>query len=40
MAERLYRRRVAPTQVISPEMANFMCQISAETGRQLGVLLD
>jgi len=40
MAERLYRRRVAPAQVISPEMASFMCQVSAETGRQLGVLLD
>jgi GTPase len=40
MAERLYRRRVAPSQVVSPEMATFMCQVSAETGRQLGVLLD
>src|SRR5512142_363096 len=40
MAERLYRRRVSPAQVVSPEMASCMCQVSAETGRQLGVLLD
>lgn len=40
MATRIYRRRVRPTQVISTEMANFLCQVSSETRRQVGVLLD
>jgi GTP-binding protein HflX len=40
MAERLYRRRVPSGQVISAEMASFMCQVSSEIGRQVGVFLD
>ncbi len=40
MAQRIYRRHVKPTQVISVEMANFLCEVSLETGRQVGVLLD
>jgi len=39
-AERLYRRRVPPAEVISVEMAGQLCQLALETGRQLGVLLD
>jgi GTP-binding protein HflX len=38
--ERLYRRRVRPSQVVSPELAGSMCQLSREIGRQVGVLLD
>jgi GTPase len=40
MAARIYRRRVRPTQLVSVELATFLCQVSAETGRQVGVLLD
>ena len=38
--QRIYRRRVQPTQVVSPELATAMCQISHEIGRQVGVLID
>ncbi len=38
--ERIGRRRVSQTQVVSAELANFMCQISAEIGRQVGVLIN
>ncbi|OQX06839.1 MAG: GTPase HflX [Desulfobulbaceae bacterium A2] len=37
--ERLSRRQAAPEQVIGPEMARGMCELSAELKRQLGVLL-
>jgi GTPase len=40
MAERIYRRRVQPSQVVSPELAAFLCGVSFEVGRQVGVLLD
>ncbi|MGH7818538.1 MAG: GTPase HflX, partial [Candidatus Binatia bacterium] len=38
--ERLYRRRVPPDRVTSPELARAMSEISAATGRQVGVLLN
>jgi len=38
--ERVYRRRVAPNEVVSPELANFLAEISAELHRQVGVLID
>ncbi len=38
--ERLYRRRVAPTEVVSPELASQLGQQSAELHRQVGVLID
>jgi len=37
--ERLARRQTGPDQVIAPEMARALCQLSGELGRQLGVLL-
>ena len=40
MAERIYRRRVRPAEVISTELATFLCEVSHEAGRQVGVLLD
>jgi GTP-binding protein HflX len=38
--ERLYRRRVTPTDVVGPELAAFLCEVSAELGRQIGLLID
>jgi GTP-binding protein HflX len=40
MAERVYRRRVKPAEVISPELGGFLCDVAVEMGRQVGVLLD
>ncbi len=37
---RLYRRRVLPAQIISPELARAMVEASVELGRQVGLLLD
>jgi GTP-binding protein HflX len=38
--ERVFRRRVAPTEVVSPELAGFLAELSAGMHRQVGVLLD
>ncbi len=38
--ERLYRRRVAPTEVVSSELAAQLATQSAELHRQVGVLID
>jgi GTP-binding protein HflX len=38
--ERLSTRRVAPEQIISPELARQLSEISFETGRQVGVLIN
>jgi GTP-binding protein HflX len=38
--ERLYRRRVAPTEVVSPELASQLALQTAELHRQVGVLID
>ena len=38
--ERLSRRRVDPDLIVSPELAKELCAISADTGRQLGVLIS
>ncbi|MFT3913720.1 MAG: GTPase HflX [Anaeromyxobacteraceae bacterium] len=37
---RTYRRRVEPQDVVSPELARHLTEISRETNRQVGVLLD
>jgi len=37
---RTYRRRVEPGVVVSPELARHLAEISRETNRQIGVLLD
>ena len=37
---RLAERRVRPGQVVSPELAATLCELSGETRRQVGVLLD
>jgi GTP-binding protein HflX len=38
--ERTFRRRVRPDEVISPELARHLTEISRQIGRQVGVLLD
>jgi GTP-binding protein HflX len=38
--ERLAGKRIAPDLIISPEMTRSMVELSNETGRQIGVLID
>jgi len=38
--ERLSTRRVAPEQIVSPELARQLTELSFETGRQIGVLIN
>ena len=38
--ERLYRRRVAPTEIVSSELAQQLALQAAELHRQVGVLID
>ena len=38
--ERLYRRRVAPAEIVSPELATQLAEQAAELHRQVGVLID
>lgn len=35
-----YRRQVHPEQIVSPELARHLTELSRETGRQIGVLVD
>jgi GTP-binding protein HflX len=38
--QRIYRRRIAPDEVVSAELATFICGLSHEIRRQIGVLID
>lgn len=38
--EKLYTRRIAPHQIVTPEFARQMTELSHETRRQIGVLID
>src|SRR3954452_3145544 len=38
--ERVYRRRIAPEEVVSAELAGYLCGISREIERQVGVLIS
>ena len=38
--ERIFRRRIAPDQVVSYELATYMCQLSSEINRQVGILAN
>ncbi|HEX6839526.1 MAG TPA: GTPase HflX, partial [Polyangia bacterium] len=40
MLERVWRRRVDPSQIVTPELASFLCECSRDTGRQVGILVD
>jgi GTP-binding protein HflX len=37
---RTYRRRVDADAIVTPELARHLCEVSLETNRQIGVLLD
>ena len=39
-AQRLYRRRVQPSQIVSLEFAKHLCTVSSDCGRQVGALVD
>jgi GTP-binding protein HflX len=36
----MYQRRISPTEIVSPEFARQLTEISHEIGRQVGVLID
>jgi GTP-binding protein HflX len=38
--ENLYRRRIPPALLISPELRRDLCQLSSELNRQIGLLID
>src|ERR1043166_6780604 len=38
--EKLYQRRIAPRQIVTPEFARQLSELSHETNRQLGALID
>jgi GTPase len=38
--EHIYRRKVPAQQIITHELARYLCELSLETKRQLGVLID
>ncbi|MEJ7576417.1 MAG: GTPase HflX [Pyrinomonadaceae bacterium] len=38
--EKIYSRRIAPQQIVTPEFARQLSELSHETNRQLGVLVD
>jgi GTPase len=40
MLERIYRRRVQPSDVVGPELATFLCECSTQIARQVGILVD
>jgi GTPase len=40
MLDRIYRRRTPPDQIVTPELASFLCECSRAIGRQVGVLID
>ncbi|RMF96333.1 MAG: GTPase HflX [Candidatus Schekmanbacteria bacterium] len=38
--ERIYRRKISPQSIISPELARLLSQLSYEIGRQIGILIN
>ena len=38
--ERIYRRRIPNTRIYTPELVRALAEISHETGRQIGILID
>jgi GTP-binding protein HflX len=38
--EKLYSRRISPQRIVTPEFARQLSELSHETGRQIGVLVD
>ncbi|MCC6996469.1 MAG: GTPase HflX [Deltaproteobacteria bacterium] len=39
LLERIYRRRVPPHEIITQELGSFLCEVSSELGRQVGVMI-
>jgi len=40
MLERIYRRRVPPAEVVTHELGTYLCEVSREVERQVGLLVD
>jgi GTP-binding protein HflX len=40
LLERIWRRRVDPALIVTPELATYLCECSNEIQRQVGVLID
>ena len=38
--ERIYRRRVVPNEIVSAELAGFLCEVSRGLARQIGILIS
>src|ERR1051325_5119900 len=38
--QKLYQRRISPTEIVTPEFAKQLTELSHETNRQIGVLID
>ena len=38
--EKLYQRRIPPRQIVTPEFARQLSELSHETNRQIGALID
>ena len=38
--EKLYSRRVSPHEIVTPDFARQLCELSHETRRQIGALID
>ena len=38
--QHIYRRKVPAQQIVTPELARYLCELSLEINRQMGVLLD
>ncbi|MFQ5736306.1 MAG: GTPase HflX [Thermodesulfobacteriota bacterium] len=38
--ERIYNRRIPPSRVITPELGRHMTELSRETGRQIGIIVN
>ncbi|MEW6732845.1 MAG: GTPase HflX [Acidobacteriota bacterium] len=38
--EKIYQRRIAPTEIVTPEFARTLTELSHEIGRQIGVLVN
>ncbi len=38
--ERIYRRRIPPEKVITPELARYLTELSFEIGRQIGLIIN
>ena len=38
--QHIYRRKVPAQQIVTQELARYLCELSLEINRQMGVLLD